>query len=198
LWCAQSEVGEFWTPLDQLRKLTGLQDLSITGRHFDARVPPAVSALSRLTRLAVGLRWEGGAREGPNADSAPLWRRRGRNGRPCPIAGCAALRELVLHDRGARLELGDADGLASLTALTCLDLGGVANPVVSGTWVLDLARLQRLVVPPGVLGLVEARRRAAASGARTERRHRAAQAWGRDWLAALQTVLHVLRSLLLT
>ncbi|GBF98391.1 hypothetical protein Rsub_10786 [Raphidocelis subcapitata] len=213
LWRAAPD--EYWAPLEQLRKLPGLEELVITGRHFDARVPPAVSTLTQLTRLEVGLRWQAGAREGPNADSEPLWPRRGANARPCPIAGCASLRELVLRDRGPRLELGDADGLLTLTCLTSLDLGGVANPVLLGDWLLRMPALRRLVVPPGVPGLEE-RRRPAASGAR-QVAGAAAQAGAgapqgevatapaasghgsllSNWASALLDALHVLRSLLL-
>jgi hypothetical protein len=117
--------GEWAAALDQLRRLPRLERLCLEGARLDARLPPAVSALTALTRLEASLRWAAGATAGPNADSAPLWTTAGGGGqqpaaelrrrvggalaaarrRACPLAGCVSLRELVLRDLGPGLEV---------------------------------------------------------------------------------------------
>ncbi|GBF92255.1 hypothetical protein Rsub_05338 [Raphidocelis subcapitata] len=150
--------------LAALSRLTSLRELAFTGRQRYEYLPRGVLVLTQLTRLELGL--HSGACEGGAALLTGPWDI-GR--RPSPIAGCVSLRELVLHDGGEELKICALAGLSRLTALTSLDLGGVANPVLLGDWALRMPALRRLVVPPGVPGLEERRRAQAAAELRAAR-----------------------------
>lgn len=98
-----------------------LRRLSLTGTRISDCRPSAVSSLSNLTRLVVELRQAHAARPGTldyGPCTSPLGLdgdARGRHG-PSPLAGCGALRELVIRDAGARLAIPQ-DALRGMTAL---------------------------------------------------------------------------------
>jgi hypothetical protein len=144
--------------LGDLARLTQLRDLRLCraplGLH---RMPSALSALTALTNLELGMRLRDHDGDGPEPeDLAPLGRGApaalGTDPAALTAAGvghgplmCFGLRRLVV--RGFRGPLHLPEGLERFTALEELDLGGRQTVANLGPWLLRMPALRCVTVP---------------------------------------------------